>query len=178
MIELNLKIKSVRLEGKGPHRIPMAEVTRLLGEQKAIEDLPNVATQLKAQLFVPAPETVPETVLIHDFAGPGPHSFPLREDDFKTIWRNLGYNIREFKVYKESSGILSGDVKINVMISDYGNLELYCQVEEDSSFEKLLPALLEGKEQFDELKLDVGKYLARCRRIYAEIHQEAVEGTW
>lgn len=146
---------------------------------KIVEDLPSVATQLKDELFVPVPETVPETLLTHDFSRLGPYSFSLREDDFKAIWRNLGYNIREFKVYKESSGILSGDVKINVVVSDYGNLELYCLVEEGRPlFEKLLSSLPGGKEQFDELKLDVGKYLTRCRRIYAEIHREAMKGTW
>ena len=152
------------------------ELEKLVGK---VEDLPSVATQLKDELFVPAPETVPETLLTHDFSRPGPYSFSLREDDFKAIWRNLGYNIREFKVYKESSGILSGDVKINVVVSDYGNLELYCSVEEGRPlFEKLLSSLPGVKEQFDELKLDVGKYLTRCRRIYAEIHREAMEGTW
>lgn len=172
------EIKGVKFGGKGPWRISRSEVARLLSGQKAIEDLPNVATQSKAQLLFPAPETVPETLLTHDFGGPGPHSFPLREDDFKVIWHNLGYNIREFKVYKESSRILSGDVKISVVISDYGNLELYCPVEEDPSFEKLLSSLPGAKEQFDELKLDVGKYLARCRHTYAKIHREAVGNTW
>jgi len=141
-------------------------------------DIESVVTQLKTRLLVPAPETVPETLLTHDFSGPGPHGFSLKEEDFKAIWRNLGYNTGEFKVYKESSGMLSGDVKINVVVSDYGNLELYCPVEEDPLFEKLLLSLPEAKEQLDELKLDVGKYLTRCRRIYAEIHREAMEGTW
>lgn len=172
------EIKGEKFRGKGQWRVSSTEVHRILGEQKAIEDLPKIAEQLKAQLFVPAPETVPEALLIHDFGGLGPYSFSFREDDFKAIWRNLGYNTSEFKVYKESSGILSGDAKIDVVISDYGNLELYCLVEENPLFKKLLASLPGGKEQFDELKQDVGKYLTRCRRIYAEIHREATEHTW
>ncbi len=165
------EIKGVRFREKGPWRIPRAEVNRLRGEQKAIEDLPSVATQLKAQLYIPPPETV----RIDDFGEPGLHSFSFREDVFRVIWQNLGYDISKFRVYKESSGIPSGDIKINVAVSDYGDVELCYPVEENPLFQELFSSSQEAREQVNELKLDMGRYLVRCSHIRHEIYKEAEE---
>lgn len=144
------------------------ELEKLVGK---VEDLPSVATQLKAQLFLPAPELI--LIDIDDFV-PGTHrSIPLKPDAFRVLCQNLGYDISEFKVYKESGGMAVDDIRINVAVSDYGILELYCLAEEHSLFPKLLSSLSEtAQQQFPIWKQHAGKCVTMCNDTRREIHAE------
>ena len=107
------------------NQLSLSAIYKIRRESKLKPGLIDIAQQFINQLCIPPPETVPETLLTHDFSGPGPHSFPLREDVFSVICHNLGYDISKFRVYRESSGTPTGDIQINVAVSDYGILGLF-----------------------------------------------------
>jgi len=145
------------------------ELEKLVGK---VEDLPSVATQLKAQLFLPAPELI---LIDTDNFVPGTRrSIPLKRDIFRVLCQNLGYDISKFEVYKESSETATGDIQINVAVSDYGVLELFCPVEEHPLFPKLLSSLSEPvQQQFPTWKQRGGEGITMCSDIRREIHTEA-----
>ena len=137
-------------------------------EQKQLEEAQAL---FKAQFCAPAPETV----VIDDFGGPGHHTFHFRQDIFKVISKNLGYDTSEFRVIR--TGTPSGDLKIDVVVSSLGTPELFCPVEEHPLFPKLLSSLSETREQFTAWKKDGGQYLAMCSDIRREIHTEVSKKT-
>ena len=151
------------------NQLSLSAIYKTRRESKLKPGLIDIAQKFMSQLYIPPPEIV----RIDDFGGPGPHSFSLRENVFRVIWQNLGYDISKFRVYKESSGIPPGDIKINVAVSDYGDLELFCPIEEHPLFPKLLSSLSETQEQFTAWKKDGGWYLIMCSDIRREIHTEA-----
>jgi len=169
------EIRGTKFGGKGRWLISSTEVNRLLSGQKAAEELLGLATQLKVQLSVPDPETV----LIDDFGEAGHHSFHFKQDVFRVISRNLGYDVSEFRAIKESAWIPSGDLEINVDVSPFGTLELFCLKEEHSSFQSLLSSLSKvAQEQFSTWKQRGGQYLTMCSDIRREIHTEAKNRTF
>jgi len=135
-------------------------------EQKQLEEL---KAPLKAQLTVPAPETI----LIDNFGDPGPHSILLKQDVFRVNWENTGYDTSVFKVAREK-GLTTPEDEINVVVSPDGALELFCPVEKDALFAKLRSSLSEtAQEQFTLWKQQGGEYLARCTDVRWQIHTEA-----
>ena len=135
-------------------------------EQKQLEEL---KAPLKAQLTVPTPETI----LIDNFGDPGPHSIPLTQDVFRVNWENTGYDTSVFKVIREK-GLTAVEDEINVVVSPDGALELFCPVEKDAQFAKLLSSLSQiAQEQFTLWKQRGGEYLARCTDVRWQIHTEA-----
>ncbi len=135
-------------------------------EQKQLEELTAL---FKAQLAVPAPEII----LIDDFGDPGPHNIPLKQDVFRVSWENRGYDSSVFKVTKEK-GLTAAEDQVNVVVSPDGALGLFCPVEKDALFPKLLSSLSQGaQEQFTVWKQRGGDYLAMCTDIRWQIHTDA-----
>ncbi len=153
------------------NQLSLSEIYKIQRESKLKPGLSDIVQQFMSQLYIPPPEIVH----IDDFDRPGPHSISLREDVFRVIWQNLGYDISKFRVYKESSGISPGDIKINVAVSDYGDVELCYPVEKNPSFQELLSSSQEVREHVGELKLGESGYLVRCSHIRREIDKEAEE---
>lgn len=135
--------------------------------------LKEAQVRFKAQLAVPAPEAI----LIDNFGNPGPHSIPLKQDIFRVSWENTGYDTAMLEVIKESWGAAEG--KVNVVVSPNGTMELFCPVEEETIFQKLLSSLSEAaQEQFTVWKQRAGDYLAKCTDIRWRIHTEANDRTF
>lgn len=157
---------------RGDYHTIRAELENLVAGG-TLEDLPSVAGKLKIQLRTPAPEMV----LIDDFGEPGRHHILLKQDVFRVLCQNLGYDISKFKVYK-SSGTATGDIQINVAVSDYGIWELFYPVEEHPLFAKLLSSLSEPAQQkLSTWKQHGGQFLTMCSDIRREIHTEASNST-
>jgi len=136
-------------------------------EQKQLEEL---KAPLKAQLTVPAPETV----LIDNFGDPGPHSILLTQDIFRVTWENTGYDTSVFKVVAREKRLTAVEDEINVVVSPDGTLELFCPVEKDEVFAKLLSSLSQtAQDHFTLWKQRGGEYLARCTDVRWQIHTEA-----
>lgn len=166
------EIEARKLGGRGKWMISSSEIDRLLGQHKVAEDLLSAAKkELKAQLFVPDPETV----LIDDFGEPGHNSISLSQDVFRVIWQELGYDISQFKAFKERSWT-SQELEVNVIVSPYCTLELFCPVEEHPLFQKLLSSL-SAREQFFTWKQRGGQYLTMCSDIRREIHADVSDRT-
>ncbi len=135
--------------------------------------LKEAQVRFKAQLAVPAPEAI----LIDNFGNPGPHSIPLKQDIFRVSRENTGYDTAMLEVIKESWGAAEG--KVNVVVSPNGTMELFCPVEEETIFQKLLSSLSEAaQEQFTVWKQRGGNYVARCTDIRWQIHTEANDRTF
>ncbi|MBA7658743.1 hypothetical protein ES703_66702 [subsurface metagenome] len=135
--------------------------------------LKEAQVRFKVQLVVPAPEAI----LIDNFGNPGPHSIPLKQDIFRVSWENTGYDTAMLEVIKESWGTAEG--KVNVVVLPKCTLELFCPVEEETIFQKLLSSLSEtAREQFTVWKQRGGDYLAKCTDIRWEIHTEANDRTF
>ncbi len=152
--------------------LSLSEIYKIRQRRTKAGDLADIAQEFMTQLYIPPPETV----RIDEFGDPGLHSFCLREDAFRVICQNLGYDISKFKVYKESSGTPTGDIQINVAVLDYGTLELFCLMEENPLFQKLLSE--PAQEKFSNWKKEGGRYLTMCHDIYREIHTEAKFATF
>jgi hypothetical protein len=136
--------------------LSLSEIYKIRRRRTKAGDLADIAQQFMSQLCVPPPEFL----RIDDFGEPGHYSISLKEDVFRVVWQNLGYGMSEFKVYKESSKIPSGDIQTKVALSHYGTLELYYPVEEHLLFQDMLSSLPEpekAREDFDVLKLDGGE---------------------
>ncbi len=148
------------------------EVRKIRGEERQKEEqkqLEELKAPLKAQLTVPPPEII----LIDNFGDPGPHRIPLKQDVFRVNWENTGYDTSVFKVAREK-GLNAAEGEINVVGSPDGTLELFCPVEGDALFAKLLSSLSEtAREQFTLWKQRGGEYVARCTDIRWQIHTEA-----
>lgn len=146
------------------------ELEKLVGK---VEDLPSVATQLKAQLFLPAPETL----LINDFGGLGRHSIQFRRDVFKIVSK-IGYDISEFWVTKEDwmpPGEIPPDLEIEVVVSPSA-LGLSFPLEEHPLLQKLFSEA--AQEKVPIWKKEGGRYLTMCHDIYREIRTEARNRTF
>ena len=115
----------------------------------------------------------PETILIDDFGDPGSHSIPLPQDVFRVNWENTGHDTSVFKVAREKR-LTSAEDDINVVVSPDGTLELFCPVEKDALFAKLLSSLSQtAQEQFTLWKPRGGEYLGRCTDVRWQIHTDA-----
>lgn len=164
------EIKGVKLEGKGPWRIPSAEVDRVLTGRKPAEELVGLAMQFKLQLAVPAPETI----LIDNLDGPGHHSIPLKRDLFKVTWGNSAEDIGVLEVIKESWSPMEVEVNVVVLLDE--TLILFCLVEQQLLFPGLLSSLSKAaQEQFSTWKRRGGNYLQRCMGIHWEITTDVRE---
>ncbi len=164
------EIKGVKLGGKGPWRIPSAELDRVLTGRKPAEELVGLATQFKPQLAVPAPETM----LTDNLGGPGRHTIPLKRDLFKITWGNSAEEIGTLEVIKESWSPMEVEVNVVVLLDD--TLELFCPVEEKLLFPRLLSSLSKAaQEQFSTWKRRGGDYLQRCMSIRWEITTDVRE---
>jgi hypothetical protein len=150
------------------------EVRKIRGDERQKEEqkpLEGVKALFKAQLAVP----VPEIVLINNFGDPGPHSIPLTQDVFRVNWENTGYNTSVFQVAREK-GLTAADDEINMVVSPDGGLELFCPVENDPLFERLLSSLSQrAQEQLTLWKPRGGEYLAKCTDVRWEIHTQATD---
>jgi len=164
------EVKGVKFVEKGPWRIPSAEVDRLLTGRKPVEKLVDLATQLKAQLATPAPETIP----IDDLGGPGRYTIAAKRDLFRLIQENSAEDANVITVVHESW--TSIDVEINIRVLPGDTLELFCPVEENPLFPSLLSSLSQGaQEQFTVWKQQGGDYFQRRADIHWEIAADARE---
>ncbi len=153
-------------QGISPREVRKIRRAALLKEEQ--KRLKEVQAQFKAQLFIPTPEII----LIDDFGDPGPHSIPLKQDVFRVRGEDTGDDTSVFKVAKEKR-LTAAEDEINVVVSPDGGLELFCPVENDPLFPKLLSSLSQrAQEQFTVWKQQGGDYLERCTNIRWEIHTE------
>ncbi len=164
------EIKGVKFGGKGDWRISSAEVDRQLTGREPVEELVDLAAQLKAELATPAPETIP----IDDLSGPGRYTIAAKRDLFRLIQENSAEDANVITVVHESW--TSIDVKINVRVLPDDTLELFCPVEENPLFPSLLSSLSQGaQEQFTVWKQQGGGYFQRRADIHWEIAADARE---
>jgi hypothetical protein len=134
-------------------------------EQKQLEE---ITALFRAQLFHPAPETV----LIDNLGNPGSRSIPLNQDVFRITWENTGYDTSVIKVVREKP-LAGAQDEVNVVVLPDGNLELFCPVEKDPLFAKLLSSLSPtAQEYFSLWKPRGGEYLAMCTNVRRHIHAD------
>jgi len=101
----------------------------------------------------------------------------LKQEVLRASWENTGYDTAMIEVIKESWDPAEG--KVNVVVLPNGTLELFCPIEEETIFQKLLSSLSEtAREQFTVWKQRGGYYLAKCTDIRWEIHTEANDRTF
>ena len=165
------KIKGVRVGPKGEWRISSAEVDRQLTGRGPVEELVDLATQLKAQLAAPAPETIP----IGSFGEPGgSYTIAAKRDLFRLIQENSAEDANVITVVHETWTPI--DVKINVTVLSDDTLELFCPVEENPLFPRLLSSLSQGaQEQFTVWKQQSSDYFQRRADIHWKVAADARE---
>ncbi len=164
------ELKGVKVGGKGDWRISSAEVDRQLTGREPVEKLVDLATQLKAQLATPVPETIP----IDDLGGPGRYTIAAKRDLFRLIQESSAEDANVITVVHETWTPI--DVKINVRVLPDDTLELFCPVEENPLFPRLLSSLSQGaQEQFTVWKQQGGGYFQRRTAIHWEIAADARE---
>jgi hypothetical protein len=155
--------------------LSLSEIYKIRQRRTKARELTDIAQQFRAQLYI----LPPETILIDNVGRPGGRYRICPEQDvFRVVCKNLGYDTSEFTATKECVWIPPGH-GIDVVVSLYGDLEFCYPVEEAPLFQRLLSSLPQAaREQFSTLKLDEGKYLAKCINILREIHNEASERTF
>ncbi len=135
--------------------------------QKATEDLPNIATELKTQLSTPSPEFV----LIDDLGSLGDNSFLLRQDKLSVVVESqsnrAGYKASSTATISGAS--LPRGIELFWTVS-IGSIERYCPIERNPLFQHWLSSARLEKE-LTSWKRFGGSYLVRCRDTRIEIHE-------
>ena len=156
------------------NQLSLSEIYKIRRRRTKARELTDIAQQSRAQFYV----LPPETILIDDFSKAGRYRIYPEQDVFRVVCKDLGYDTSEFTATKERIWIPPGH-GIDVVVSLYGDLEFCYPVEEAPLFQRLLSSLPQAaREQFSALKLDEGKYLAKCIKTRREVHNEASERTF
>ncbi|GAI84161.1 unnamed protein product, partial [marine sediment metagenome] len=143
---------------------------RQLTGRGPVKELVDLATQLKAQLAASAPETIP----IDGFSGPGRYIIAAKRDLFRLIKENSAEDANVITVIHETW--IPIDVKISVTVLSDDTLELFCPVEENPLFPRLLSSLSQGaQEQFTVWKQQGGSYFKQRADIHWEVATDARE---
>jgi len=142
----------------------------------ALENLPNVATQLKAQLFTLAPGDI----LIDDLGSLGDHDTRLRQDTLSVVLQSLGYTVGIKATVSTATWGVPRPREAQIFWHVFPNLsvERYCPAERDPLFQDWLdsgPSTLE--RDIAEWKRLEGSYLADAVSTRMKIHDAARQET-